>query len=520
MQVFTINRFSSTLLAVLLFSVILTPKVEAGSGYYEEGMKFFVNEDYVLARESWSPIAKSGHVRAQKRMGDLYYHGYGVAKDLKIAGDWWERAAESGDVEAQHNMGVLARYQESLAGVTKPQDREESRRWFDQSLASGFVLTEHLLGETHFNASSQGDREQNLRIAEVYLRRASKQEHPDSQYLLAMTLIGLDDEDDEIRSLIQKAADGGFEPAKVELMYSLRYEKWGFKKDTEQSLELARSLALSGVAAAQSELCFRYAFGDELSSEPDFSIAKTWCEKAAERADPAAYVYLSYIDYAIGDQRQALESAHQAAKYGNSAGMTQYFLIQRELAGDLVYAKKYLVLAALNGNENAKTLTESLGIDISGKVQIAAAREAFRISEIEDEINENLQARRVLLAELDRPKLESETWRVLRERAKIEIDDIETKRKNEEERAKFQLVSNIQSLLIKYKYLDGNADGISGAKTEAAITLFFEDLGLSRAGLSFNEIQQILLQEIMKSNQGCQKRNQENSFSFCGSVEI
>ena len=49
---------------------------------YEAGLKAFVESDYESAFLEWEPLAQAGHVRAQKRIGDLYFNGLGKAQTL------------------------------------------------------------------------------------------------------------------------------------------------------------------------------------------------------------------------------------------------------------------------------------------------------------------------------------------------------------------------------------------------------------------------------------------------------
>ena len=45
---------------------------------YEKGLGALLEEDYNAAFSILSPLAEEGHIRSQKRLGDLYFDGKGV----------------------------------------------------------------------------------------------------------------------------------------------------------------------------------------------------------------------------------------------------------------------------------------------------------------------------------------------------------------------------------------------------------------------------------------------------------
>lgn len=60
--------------------------------------------DYTKAEEWARKAADAGHADAQFLMGDLYYYGNGVTKDLEAARRWYEKAASQGNKTARWTL--------------------------------------------------------------------------------------------------------------------------------------------------------------------------------------------------------------------------------------------------------------------------------------------------------------------------------------------------------------------------------------------------------------------------------
>ena len=52
--------------------------------------------------------ARSGSLSAQSMLGDMYYNGNGVARDLKKSWAWYKLAAEGGDAASKNMLGIIA----------------------------------------------------------------------------------------------------------------------------------------------------------------------------------------------------------------------------------------------------------------------------------------------------------------------------------------------------------------------------------------------------------------------------
>ena len=68
--------------------------------------------------------AERGDSRAQCDLGNAYYSGKGVKRDIAKAVEWWRKAAISGNAIAQFNLGIAY-----AAGKGVKRDMGEAFKW-------------------------------------------------------------------------------------------------------------------------------------------------------------------------------------------------------------------------------------------------------------------------------------------------------------------------------------------------------------------------------------------------------
>ncbi|KAL7523770.1 hypothetical protein ACHAXR_000320, partial [Thalassiosira sp. AJA248-18] len=66
-----------------------------------------VPQDSNKALELWHQAAKLGCAESHSSLGEIYFHGDGVEKDVKKGKYHWEMGAMGGGVNARHNLGVI-----------------------------------------------------------------------------------------------------------------------------------------------------------------------------------------------------------------------------------------------------------------------------------------------------------------------------------------------------------------------------------------------------------------------------
>jgi len=79
----------------------------AAAPTFAEGLDAFDRGEYVVARNVFEPLARSGDARAQYRMGLLYAMGLGTPRNYDLGVSWLGKAAANGNPSAQNDLGTL-----------------------------------------------------------------------------------------------------------------------------------------------------------------------------------------------------------------------------------------------------------------------------------------------------------------------------------------------------------------------------------------------------------------------------
>ena len=99
---------------------------------FEEGLKFFYDNDYANAAKCFIKAAGHGDAEAQFSLGNMYAEGLGVPQDEQQSISWFRKAAELGFAPAQVNLGVMY-----AQGQGVERDLIEAHKWFN--IAGGAV---------------------------------------------------------------------------------------------------------------------------------------------------------------------------------------------------------------------------------------------------------------------------------------------------------------------------------------------------------------------------------------------
>ena len=96
-----IRTLASLLSALLLACCGITPPVDQGAIYYQQGL-------YDLAAEEWRPLANEGQFVAQHNMGGLSRDGLGgTRQSLDDAASWFLKSAEQDYVPAMVSLAEV-----------------------------------------------------------------------------------------------------------------------------------------------------------------------------------------------------------------------------------------------------------------------------------------------------------------------------------------------------------------------------------------------------------------------------
>ena len=139
----------ATLTAALLMLVLARAAL---AGPFEDAIAAYEAGDYATALQLFRPLADQGDVKAQYRLGVMYFHGLGVEQEYAEALNWLRKAADQGDAEAQTGLGLL--YNTGARESSSAWMRErigirnaaEAVKWFRRAADQGNVTAQVLLG--------------------------------------------------------------------------------------------------------------------------------------------------------------------------------------------------------------------------------------------------------------------------------------------------------------------------------------------------------------------------------------
>ena len=113
--------------------------------------QIFLGEDYLSEGDTlnaiywWTRAAEQGYPYAQKKLGDCYYKGEGVAQDYEKAVYWYTKAAEDGSAVDQEKLGTC--YYE---GKDVAQDYEKAVYWYTKAAEQGYTVAQEELGTCYY----------------------------------------------------------------------------------------------------------------------------------------------------------------------------------------------------------------------------------------------------------------------------------------------------------------------------------------------------------------------------------
>lgn len=108
---------------------------------YKNALSAYNNGDYDNALVLLRPAADRGFYKAQNLLGECYYYGKGVKKDLELAVFWFKRSAEQGYAPAQHNLG-----ESYLFGKGVEKDVEKALYWSKKAVSQNYGSSNFIIG--------------------------------------------------------------------------------------------------------------------------------------------------------------------------------------------------------------------------------------------------------------------------------------------------------------------------------------------------------------------------------------
>ncbi|MEO0545466.1 MAG: tetratricopeptide repeat protein [Pseudomonadota bacterium] len=282
------------------------PGADLAYGAFQRGF-------YLTAFKLALPRAETGDPAAQTLIAELYWNGFGIGRDQKKAVDWYRFAAEAGNREAQFAYANIL-----LRGKVVPLDKETGTRFM-------LAAAKQNHPQANFNyaqiLTASRPTYGGFKAALPYYRFAADAGISDAQYALATMHAqaqGVPYNDfEEARKWMQRAAEGGFDTAQVELGIWLATGKGGGKDEGAAFRWFSRA-ALAGNAIAQNRLAHMLANG--VGAGRDVIRASAWHIISRRAGFNDSKMELLFSSMEEIDQRRALEAANQLSKRLNRRG--------------------------------------------------------------------------------------------------------------------------------------------------------------------------------------------------------
>ena len=333
-----------------------------GASLYEiakQGYKYLhgywgVKRDLHLALKCIKYASDHEIVFATGLLGQMYYNGIGVEKDVIKGVALLEEAADKRDLLSLDKISRI--YESEKTNEMNNQwipilkDEIEAGILNDKSVAYCLKARYLLFGYIY---------EKNERLAFSLMQVAANLDFPKAQYLLAimyLTGTGVEKDEDLYNSWLKRSAENGYYKAQgryglkmcngyyyfgnKETFEMLRsaYEQgytdvcwylsgayingWGIKNEKE-GYKLIKIAAENGDAKAQEKLCEIYFRGNSYI-EKSYKLCAEWGEKALKQGKDGITFEVAYSSAEIGLEERAKELYLKLADKNNGAAMNNY----------------------------------------------------------------------------------------------------------------------------------------------------------------------------------------------------
>jgi TPR repeat protein len=131
---------------IITLVFVMTILISCNKPSLEEAETFIKADKYEEALKIIRPMAEKANLRAQFKLGRMYYKGQGIAQDYKEAAKWYKKAAELGLAQAQYNLGAMYHRGQGVA-----QDYEEAVKWYEKAAKQGYTAGQKKLGDMYAN---------------------------------------------------------------------------------------------------------------------------------------------------------------------------------------------------------------------------------------------------------------------------------------------------------------------------------------------------------------------------------
>jgi len=164
------------LIKTFLVMLMLSFSHAAAADDFDDAIAAHNKRDFATALRLLTPLAERGDADAQRALGFMYEHGYGVVQHYKTAAKWYILAAEAGVAEAQLYLGIMYQRGKGVA-----QDNQAAFKWLTLAAEKGEADAKFELGSMYFGGHGVA---QDLKTAVKWLTLAAEQRHEQALMLL------------------------------------------------------------------------------------------------------------------------------------------------------------------------------------------------------------------------------------------------------------------------------------------------------------------------------------------------
>jgi TPR repeat protein len=269
----------------------------------------------------YAKAAEFGHIRAQLKLGEMYYYGIGTEKKPGVAAKWLKQPAEQGYSNAQYLLGLIYSKGE---GSDIVKSNSEALYWFKKAAEDYHAEAAYQAGRMYYyGIGEQANPDQ----AQKYLKIAQEHGHSDARLLLA----GMAKKQQKAAAVqpssqvvppqrpqstsppsaspsateqlitqaspltdLQKQAQSGNAGAQFELAEICFYGTGDQRFDIKAALQWYEKAARNGHVESQYKLGMFYYYGEIVTK--DLTKARSWFEKAAAQNHGEAKNRIAMLD--------------------------------------------------------------------------------------------------------------------------------------------------------------------------------------------------------------------------------
>lgn len=388
-------HFTSFIGSVILCASLLHADVDTD---LKTAAAFYNQKNYTEAINIWKPLAEQGNAEAQSWMGEAFYYGNGVSRDMVEAEKWHLLAAKQSDKYSQRVIGIInlskknydtathwlklsAEQNDAFSqykvctlyneGLGVPQDYKEAMIWCTKAAGQGYVDAKVQIGANYH--VGQGVEKDYAKAMEWYQQAAKENSAWAIRNigLLYHNGLGVEKSYIKAREYYQQACeiDKNFGCSNNEALekdpfaqYGMAYAYYkgvdGVKQDYRRAFEWFEKAANQNIGEAQNYLGVMYQYGLGVDKNPGKAVE--WFRKAADQGNQYGQRNLADMYYngegVAKDFYIAAELYQKSADQGHS--WSQYMLGMmydngKGLLQDTKKALEYYEKAANQGEEYA-----------------------------------------------------------------------------------------------------------------------------------------------------------------------